>query len=203
MNISCTLMAHACDRLTYTYVRDNTFSRNSNQIDPTIHQNNFQTADQGLSDQQNELLKIPLNAVRISLLSFLPLMILPVLILIIGDNVISPITKIQMGTMTICIIQSLKIIIILTCLHKATEANQAEISQAKRRADRQEWERLHSFKAKQLRQQAVNSAQASEPQPSTSSSTTQGAESLPVLRNQRQILDPELLEVTIEEETSV
>ena len=85
-----------------------------------------------------------------SLLSFLPLMILPVLILIIGDNIISPITKIQMGTMMICIIQSLKIIIILTCLHKATEANQAEISQAKRRADRQEWERLHSFKAKEL-----------------------------------------------------
>ena len=109
-----------------------------------------------------------------------------------------------MGMMIICLIQSLKIIIILTCLHKATEANQAEISQAKRRADRQEWERLHSFKAKQLRQQAENSAQAFEPEPSTSSSVTQESESLPPLRNQRQILDPELLEAIMEEEeTSV
>ena len=116
-NISSTLIAHVCDRLTYTYVRDNTFARNPNQIGPTNHQNNLQAADQGLSDQQNELLKIPLNAVRISLLSFLPLMILLILLLVIGDNVISPITKIQTGTMTISIIQSLKIIIILTCLH--------------------------------------------------------------------------------------
>ena len=194
------MIAHACDRLTYTYVRDNTFARNSNQINCTNHQNNLQE----LSDHQNELLKIPLNAVRISFLTFIPLMILPVLIFVIGDNVILPITKLQMGTIIFCTIQSLKIIIILTCLHKATEANQAEISQAKRRADRQEWERLHSFKAKQLRHQhAQNSAQASEPQPGTSLSGTQCVESLPPPKNQRQILDPELLEAIIEEETSV
>ena len=98
-----------------------------------------------------------------------------------------------------CIIQGSKIIIILTCLHKATEANQAEISQAKRRADMQEWERLHSFKAEQLRKQTLSSG----PQPSTSSSATQGMKPLPPLRNQRQILDPELLEAIMEEETSV
>ena len=100
------------------------------------------------------------------------------------------------------VIQGSKIIVILTCLHKATEANQAEISQAKRRADMQEWERLHSFKAKQLRQQAQ--AQASGPQPSSSSSlASQDVRPMTPLRNQRQILDPELLEAIMEEETSV
>ena len=187
INISWTLIAHVCDRLTYAYVRDNTFARNSNQIGPTNHQHNLQAAEQELSDNQNELLKIPLNAVRISLLSFLPLMILPSLILIIGDNVISPITKIQMGTILICIIQSLKIIIILTCLHKATEANQAEISQAKKRTKNLEWEQYHSFKARKAREQALLN---NEPQPGTSSN---------------QILDPKLLEQIMDdnEESSV
>ena len=62
---------------------------------------------------------------------------------------------------------------------------------------------MHAFKAKQLRQQAVNNAHSSGLQPSTSSATTQGAESLPPFRNQRQGLDPELLEAIMEEESSV
>ena len=203
ITFSGTLIAFFCDRLTYLYVKENTFRRNQNQVGPSNHQHNIQAEDQGLSDHQRELLKIPLNAVRISLMSFLPLMILHILIVILGDNVISPITKLQIVNIIMCMIQSSKIIIILTCLHKATEANQAEISQAKRRADRQEWERLNSFKAKQLRQQTQAQAQSSGPQPSTSSSASQDAGSLPPPRNQRQILDAEVLEAIMEEESSV
>ena len=203
LTISSTFIAHVCDRLTYNYVKDNSFRKNMNQIGPTNDQNNIQLEDQELSEGQKELLKIPLNAVRISLMSFLPLMILPIIILIIGDNVLPPITKYHIGATITCMVQGSKIIVILTYLHKATEANQAEISQAKRRADMQEWERLNSFKAKQLRQQTQAQAQPSGPQPSTSSSASQDAGSLPPPRNQRQILDPEVLEAIMEEESSV
>ena len=87
-------------------------------------------------------------------------------------------------------------------MHKATEANQAEISQAKRRADMQEWERMSSFRAKQLRQQSQNNdTLSSQPQPSTSTAS-QNKEPLPSLRQQKQILDPDLLETIMEEETS-
>ena len=199
IGLSCTLIANVCDRLTYNYVKCNTFGRNQNQIGPASGQPNIEAADQELSDQQKELLKIPLNAVRFSLITVLPLMFFAALRLLINDNLM----RMTIILSFLCIMQGSRIVIILTCLHKATEANQAEISQAKRRADRQEWERLNSFKAKQLRQQTQAQAQASGPQPSTSSSASQDAGSLPPLRNQRQILDPEVLEAIMEEESSV
>ena len=84
ITFSGTLIAFFCDRLTYLYVKENTFRRNQNQVGPSNHQHSIQAEDQGLSDHQKELLKIPLNAVRISLMSFLPLMILHILIVILG-----------------------------------------------------------------------------------------------------------------------
>ena len=203
VGIFSTVIANICDRLTYDYVKENTFRGNKNQVGPTNHQNNIQAVENELSDHQKELLKIPLNAVRISLISILPLIFGLILVFVIGDNLIlKGLVRINIALSMLCMLQGVRIVIVLTCLHKATEANQAEISQAKRRADRQEWERMNSFRAKRLRQQAQTiDTLSSEPQPSTSSAS-QDKEPLPSLRQQKQILDPDLLETIMEEETS-
>ena len=201
VGIFSTFIANICDRLTYAYVKDNTFGGNKNQVQPANHQNNIQAAENELTDHQKELLKIPLNAVRISLLSFLPSIIGLVLKFVIGDN-LTGLVRLNIALSMLCMLQGVRIVIVLTCLHKATEANQAEISQAKRRADLQEWERMTSFRAKRLRQQSQNNdTLSSQPQPNTSSAS-QDKESLPSLRQQKQILDPDLLETIMEEETS-
>ena len=178
------LIANICDRLTYDYVKDNTFGGNQNQVGPANHQNKIQAAENELSDHQKELLKIPLNAVRISLLPILPIVFALILRFVIGNNV-TILVRLYIGLSLLCVVQVVRIVIVLTCLHKATEANQAEISQAKRRADLQEWERMNSFKAKQLRQQSQNNDTTfpSQPQPSTSSAS-HDKESMPSLRQQ-------------------
>ena len=94
----------------------------------------------------------------------------------------------EMFVTLICIMLGSRIVLTLSLLLKATEANQAEISQAKKRAKNLEWEQYHSFKARKAREQQA--LQNNEPQPGTSSN---------------QILDPKLLEQIMEddEETSV
>ena len=179
-------------------MKDNTFGGNKNQVRPANHQNNIQAAENVLTDHQKELLKIPLNAVRISLLSILPLIFGLILKFVIGDN-ITGLVRLNITLLMLCMLQGVRIVIVLTCLHKATEANQAEISQAKRRADMQEWERMTSFKAKKLRQN--NDTLSSQPQPSTSSAS-HDKQPLPSIRKQKQILIPDLLETIMEEETS-
>ena len=128
-------------------MKDNTFGGNKNQVRPANHQNNIQAVENELTDHQKELLKIPLNAVRISLLSILPLIFGLILKFVIGDN-LTGLVRLNIALLMLCMLQGVRIVIVLTCLHKATETNQAEISQAKRRADMQEWERMTSFKAK-------------------------------------------------------
>ena len=76
VGIFSTFIANICDRLTYAYVKDNTFGGNKNQVQPANHQNNIQAAENELTDHQKELLKIPLNAVRISLFLHLAIDIL-------------------------------------------------------------------------------------------------------------------------------
>ena len=182
-------------------MKDNTFGGNKNQVRPANHQNNIRAAENELSDHQKELLKIPLNAVRISLLSILPLIFGLILKFVIGDN-LTGLVRLNITLLMLCMLQGVRIVIVLTCLHKATEANQAEISQAKRRADMQEWERMTSFKAKQLCQQSQNNdTLSSQPQPSTSSAS-HDKQPLPSIRKQKQILIPDLLETIMEEETS-
>ena len=198
VGIFSTVIANICDRLTYDYVKDNTFGGNKNQVRPANHQNNIQAAENELTDHQKELLKIPLNAVRISLLSILPLIFGLILKFVIGDN-ITGLVRLNITLLMLCMLQGVRIVIVLTCLHKAAEANQAEISQAKRRADMQEWERMTSFKAKKLRQN--NDTLSSQPQPSTSSAS-HDKQPLPSIRKQKQILIPDLLETIMEEETS-
>ena len=101
--------------------------------------------DQELTDRQKELLKIPLNAIRMSLLSFLPFGVTIILKFLMMD--FPDLFRVQIFVMLCCVLQGSRIVIILTCILKANKINQVEISQAEKRAQRQEWERTHSFRA--------------------------------------------------------
>ena len=109
----------------------------------------------------------------------------------------------QVYPLAICSLQGLRIIVILTCLHKANESNQAEISRSERRAQRQEWERTHSFRAERIQTQEHRSA-VSEGHLASSSRIISLKHSSPKTKSfaRRQILDPHTLEEIIEE-TSV
>ena len=180
-----TIVAHICDKLTYKYVKTHTFSRSADGkiIKHEDHQESTEDQEQ-LSDHQNELLKIPMNAVRASMLSFGPIITFIILRSIMKKGFI----RTEMFVTLICIMLGSRIVLTLSLLLKATEANQAEISQAKKRAKNLEWEQYHSFKARKAREQQA--LQNNEPQPGTSSN---------------QILDPKLLEQIMEddEDTSV
>ena len=144
-----TIIAHVCDKLTYEYVRTHTFSRSADGkiIKPEDSQQN--TNDQEpLSDHQNELLKIPMNAVRASMLSFGPIVMIIILRYMMKN--FSGFARTEMFVTLICIMLGCRIVLTLSLILKATEANQAEISQAKKRAKNLEWEQYHSFKAKKL-----------------------------------------------------
>ena len=103
------------------------------------------TQEQELTDRQKELLKIPLNAIRMSMLSFLPFGVTIVLKFLMMD--FPDLFRVQIFVMLCFVLQGSRIVIILTCILKANKINQVEISQAERRAQRQEWERTHSFRA--------------------------------------------------------
>ena len=181
-----TIVAHICDKLTYEYVRTHTFLRSADRkmIKPENHQESAEDQEP-LSDHQNELLKIPLNAVRASMFSFGPIVMIIILRFMMKN--FSGFARTEMFVTLICIMLGCRIVLTLSLILKATEANQAEISQAKKRAKNLEWEQYHSFKARKAREQAL---QNNEPQPGTSSN---------------QILDPKLLEQIMEddEDTSV
>ena len=85
-----------------------------------------------------------------------------------------------------------RVVIILTCLHKANVLNQAELSQSERRAQRQEWERKHSFQGG--KHQSTSSGSGTSMISATKSIPTQND-----LRVKRQLLDAALLEEIIEE----
>ena len=121
---STTFLAHNFDKSTYHYVKDNSFGANSNQILPSME--NDQAIPE-LTDHQKELLKIPLNAVRVSLFYFAVIGIFLLIRLFMGQ--LSIWFRVVVVSTVFCILQGSRVIIILTCLHKANVLNQAELSQ--------------------------------------------------------------------------
>ena len=196
-----TIIAHKCDKLTYNHVKNNTMMGYSNQIFP-IQDGNVQTTEE-LTEYQREVLKIPLNAVKASLLSFSIFGFFGIMRILRG-SFLTQMGILQVYPLAICSLQGLRIIVILTCLHKANESNQAEISRSERRAQRQEWERTHSFRAERIQTQEHRSA-VSDGHLASSSRIISPKHSSPKNTKsfaKRQILDPQTLEKIIEE-TSV
>ena len=194
-----TIVAHRCDKSTYHYVRENSFGANSNQILPTMEQggNNQVIQRQELTEHQKELLKIPLNAVQVSLFHFAIIGIFLLIRLFVFMGQLSIMFRAVAVSSVFCMLQASRVVIILTCLHKANVLNQAELSRSERRAQRQEWERKHSFRAERHQSQS---------QPSTSSGSGRSRISAPKsistqndFRVKKQILDPTLLQEIIEE----
>ena len=176
----------------------NTFSRTSGgrMTKPNEDQENINTQNHPLSDHQNELLKIPLNAVRTSMLSFLPFGTMIILRFVLINY--SDFVRTQVFVTLICAMQGLRIVLILALLLKANQINQAEITQAQKRAKQQEWEKYHSFKAKKAREEA--SKNINEPQPGPSSGSLPAPEQKPEPSTKKPILDPRLLEQIMEED---
>ena len=193
-----TIVAHYCDKLTYKYVETNTFSRSSNGRMTKSNEDLETTNSQGhpFSDHQNELLKIPLNAVRTSMFSFLPFGIIIILRFLLINY--SDFVRTQLFVTLICAMQGLRIVLILALLLKANQINQAEISQAEKRAKQQEWEKYHSFKAKKAREEA--SKNINEPQPGPSSGSLPASKQKLKSSTKKPILDPRLLEQIMEED---
>ena len=157
--VFASIIAHICDRLTYHYVRSNSYAGNSNQSLPNNQNIGNNQVIQELTEHQKELLKIPLNAVQVSLSHFVVFGFLIVFRLL-GMGNLSLLFRVQVLVTLICVLQGSRVVIILTCLHKANVQNQAELTQSERRAQRQEWERAHSFRTERHQYQS---------QPSTSS----------------------------------
>ena len=155
-----------------------------------------------LTEYQREVLKIPLNAVKASFLSFIVFGFFGITRILWG-NYLTQMKILQVYTLAISVLQGLRVVVILTCLHKANEPNQAEISQSERRAQRQEWERTHSFRAERLQNlQHNNSISAGHLATSSRISPPKNINSDSKSLVRGQILDPQILGEIIEE-TSV
>ena len=141
--VSC--IAHHCDKTTFNYVKDHSLRGNSIEMTSNQREAEHNPQEEELTNRQKELLKIPLNAIRMSLLSFLPFGVTIILKFLMMD--FPDLFRVQIFVMLCCVLQGSRIVIILTCILKANKINQVEISQAERRAQRQEWERTHSFRA--------------------------------------------------------
>ena len=165
-----TCIGYICDKRTYNYVKTNSYG-NENQ----------------LTEQQKMLLHIPLNAVKSSLLSFLPFFIIPV-IRFFGD--VSDLARFHGYVIVFCFIQGSRITIILTCLLKANRVNQVEMSREQAREERRKWEKENSFKAKKAKTNVALSEKRL--------STNNIAQSDSRNKDGRQILDPSLLKMIID-----
>ena len=187
------LVGHCFDNLTYKFVKDNTFGGNLNQAQG-INDN------QVLTEHQRELLKIPITAKRVSLLSMIPGFLAIVIKLVFKFD---DIVRIHLILTILSLQQSLRIVIILAALLKANEANQVQLSAEEQRQARIDWERTHSFRYqenyKQARQ-ALGLDQPPQPGPSCQPSQARNIQRQTPSHHQerrRQILDPELLEQII------
>ena len=188
------LVGHCFDNLTYKFVKDNTFGGKANQAQGIINDG------QGLTEHQRELLKIPITAKRVSLLSISPGFMLIVIRLVFKFE---DIVRVHLFFTILSLQQSLRIVIILTALLKANEANQVQLSAEERRQARIDWERTHSFRYqenyKQARQ-ALGLDQPPQPEPSCQPSQARNIQRQTSSHHQerrRQILDPGLLEQII------
>ena len=124
-------IGYHCDKKTFKHVKANTFG-DQNQ----------------LTEHQKMLLRIPLNAIKASLISFLPYIIIP-MVKYFGN--VSDLTRFHCQIALFSFIQGSRIIIILTCLLKANKVNQIELSREQAREERRRWEQETSFKAKKAR----------------------------------------------------
>ena len=193
-----TIVAHRCDKLTYYYVKENSLGTNSNQILPIMEQggNNQAIQRQELTEHQKELLKIPLNAVRVSLFHFAIIGIFLLIRLFVFMGQLSILFRAVAVSSVFCFLQASRVVIILTCLHKANVLNQAELSQSQRRAQRQKWERTvrtHSFQAERHRNQEQTRTMSGSCSSSVSkTSAPKSFQTQDNFRGNRQILDPTL-----------
>ena len=162
-----------CDKKTFKHVKANTFGDQSQ-----------------LTEHQKMLLRIPLNAIKASLISFLPYLMIP-MIKYFGD--VSDLTRFHCHIALFSFIQGSRIIIILTCLLKANRVNQIELSREQAREDRRKWEQETSFKAKKAKiQNSLSEINSNSRSPvSTMSGKTQGSNQL--------VLDPALLKMIAEQ----
>ena len=169
------------------------------QILPIMEQggNNQAIQHQELTEHQKELLKIPLNAVRVSLFHFTIIGIFLLIRLFVFMGQLPILFRAVAVSSVFCILQASRVVIILTCLHKANVLNQAELSQRERRAQRQEWERKHSFRTEKHKNQSQQSTSSR-----SGTSEISVPKSIPTqndFRVKKQVLDPALLEEIIEE----
>ena len=187
--ILVSLVGHWFDNQTCEFVKENTFGGNSNQAQGF-------NDNQGLTEHQKELLKIPITAKRVSLFSILPGIIALVIKFVLGFD---DIVRLHLLATLISIQQSLRIVIILTCLLKANEANQIQLTREERRQELIEWERTHSFRYQKNYQQARQALDQSLPGPSFQSSKARNTQQQVSSQQERkrQILDPALLEQII------
>ena len=166
-------IGYHCDKKTFKHVKDNTFGDQTH-----------------LTEHQKMLLRIPLNAVKASLISFLPYIIIP-MVKYFGN--VSDLTRFHCHIALFSFIQGSRIIIILTCLLKANKVNQIELSREQAREERRKWEQETSFKAKKAKvQNSPAEIDSNSRSPvSIMSGKTQGSNQL--------VLDPALLKMIAEE----
>ena len=126
-------IGYHCDKKTLKHVKDNTIGDQNH-----------------LTEHQKMLLRIPLNAIKTSLISFLPYIIIP-MVKYFGN--VSDLTRFHCHIALFSFIQGSRIIIILTCLLKANKVNQIELSREQAREERRKWEQETSFKAKKAKVQ--------------------------------------------------
>ena len=113
-------IGYHCDKKTLKHVKDNTIGDQNH-----------------LTEHQKMLLRIPLNAIKTSLISFLPYIIIP-MVKYFGN--VSDLTRFHCHIALFSFIQGSRIIIILTCLLKANKVNQIELSREQAREERRKWE---------------------------------------------------------------
>ena len=112
--VSC--IAHHCDKTTFNYVKDHSLRGNSIEMTSNQTEAKHNPQEQELTDHQKELLKIPLNAIRMSM-SFLPFGVTIILKFLMMD--FPDLFRVQIFVMLCCVLQGSRIVIILTCILKA------------------------------------------------------------------------------------
>ena len=194
LGILVSLVGHWFDTMTCQLIKDNSYGGNYNQVQGF---NDNQSSSQELTEHQKELLKIPITAKKVSLFSISPGIIVLALKFVFG---VDEIVRIHSFITLLSLQQSIRIVIILTCLLKANVANQLQLTAEERRQEMIEWERIHSFRYKENYKQARQALEQSLPGPSSQPSKARNNQQQASSHHQerrRQILDPALLEQII------
>ena len=193
LGILVSLVGHWFDTMTCQLIKDNSYGGNYNQVQGF---NDNQSSSQELTEHQKELLKIPITAKKVSLFSISPGIIVLAIKFVLG---VDEIVRIHSFITLLSLQQSIRIVIILTCLLKANVANQLQLTAEERRQEMIEWERIHSFRYKENYKQARQALEQSLPGPSSQPSKVRNNQQQASSHQERrrQILDPALLEQII------